>query len=417
MVVALNRISTSQYRAIKDPGTYPDGGGLLLIVGPTGSKSWKWRYRFRGKRCDMGLGSAPSVGLAEARKGAEQGRKWLQDGFDPITESRRLKAGRGDRKDVPTFGEYADALVVQLSSTWKKGSTSEGAWKRSFEKHAKAIRKLPLDSITSNDILAFIRPMWAKNLPSARKTVQRIELVFDTAKVAGIISGDNPARWLGHLKLLLPMPKRRVVVHHYALPYDEMPALYAKLEARRAIGARVVQFITLTATRKSMVLGMRWSEVDFKRRVWTIPAERMKVANEHRVPLTDEMLAILNARPRYAGVDHVFTWGPKHLPLKNNTTYAILRRIYPDAKLTAHGIRSTFRDWVGNETDFSTELAEIALSHAAGNEVERAYRRGDMLEKRALLMQAWGEFVTQTEKKKPANDAGSVGRKLEEEAA
>jgi integrase len=361
------------------PGKYGDGGGLQLVVSPSGSRKWVLRFMSHGKAREMGLGAFPEVGLAEAREKALAARRLVKSGVDPIAERQR---DRG----VPTFGEMADEVISSLSAGFRN-EKHKYQWSMTLTKHAAPLRSKPVDAIATDDVLAVLKPLWTKTPVTANRLRGRIEKVLNAAKAKGFRSGENPAAWRGHLENLLPKRSKLDQSHHAAMAYDDVPAFIARLRGNASVSAMALEFVVLTAVRSGEVLGMFWSEVDFAEKVWTIPAERMKAGREHRVPLTEPAMAILAKLNAVRTSDFVFPGQKPGQPLVDETLIAILRRMGLD--VTVHGFRSSFRDWVGNETPFPREVAEQALAHAVGNAVEQAYRRSDALEKRRPLMNAW----------------------------
>lgn len=258
------------------------------------------------------------------------------------------------------------------------------------------LRGQHLDDITTDDVLAVLSPIWQKKNETASRLRGRIERVLDAAKAKGLRSGDNPARWRGHLDTLLAKRQKLQQGHHAALPYAEMPAFVAGLRAREAVAARALEFAILTIARSGEVLGATWHEIDMEKKVWTVPAGRMKAGREHRVPLSEAALAVLKAmeplREAVDGVSYVFPGQRPKRPLSGMAMAMLLRRQKHEQKITVHGFRSSFRDWAGEETSFASETAEASMSHAVGDAAERAYRRGDALEKRRELMNAWAAY-------------------------
>ena len=378
-------------------GMYSDGGGLYLSVRESGSRSWMFRYRERGtgKQRDLGLGSAGQggVSLDDARERAGELKAGLRRGTDPLAQKR---ADRGTGDD--TFGTFADALLNAIKGGFKNPK-SQADWKRDIEVRCATLRPKRCKDITTEDVLSVLKPLWLTKSRTARETRGRIERILDAAKVKGLRSGENPARWKGHLKELLPAAKR-TKRHHPAAPYAEVPGIVKKLQAKHAAADTVVnlagEFVILTAVRTSEARFMRVSELHFPSRRWTIPAARMKRPKDHVVPLCDRALAILEqVLPKDASPDDFVFHGLKAgQPLGMNAILHALKAVYPD--MTTHGCRSSFRDWAGDETSFPRDIAEMALAHAVGDEVEQAYRRTTALEKRRQLMDAWGAYVEES---------------------
>lgn len=330
----------------------------------------------------MGLGPLSGVSLQRAREKAADARSLLADGMDPIAHRRASQA-------LPTFGELADELVESKSSDLKSAK-SVARWKRALNTHAAALRPLRIDAIATADVLSALKEIWTTKSETAKVTRGYIEKVLDAAKVKGFRSGENPARWRGHLDHLLPRPAKLVRGHHKALAFGEVPQFIARLRSREAMAADALEFLILTAARSGEALDARWSEIDMIGKIWTIPAARMKAPKEHRVPLSTAAMTILNkmAALRDLDSDVVFPGQRAGKPMSNMALNMLLRRLAVD--VTTHGFRSSFRDWAGEATEYPRELAEAALAHALGDEAERAYRRGDALERRRPMMEAWG---------------------------
>lgn len=372
-------------------GLLSDGGGLYLQIGQTGAKSWIFRFMLRGKARAMGLGALHTVSLAEARQAALDCRKTLREGRDPIEERKeRLREASGSAQ--PTFAWCAEECIKSHEAGWRNEKHAS-QWRNTLETYAGRIfGEKPIDTVDLGLVMQVLQPMWAEKTETASRVRGRIEAVLDWATVRGYRRGENPARWRGHLDALLPATTRvRKIKHHAALPYAELPAFITELRQREGTAARAFEFMILTAARTGEVIGANWSEIDVDRRIWTIPAERMKAGREHRVPLTPRAMELLGPPPNpLAGP--VFTAGQSKAPLSNMAFLALLKRM-ERTDLTGHGFRSTFRDWVAETTDFPNELAEMALAHTVSDKVEAAYRRGDMFDRRRYLMRAWGTFA------------------------
>ncbi|QWG17855.1 integrase arm-type DNA-binding domain-containing protein [Bradyrhizobium sediminis] len=376
------------------PGRYGDGGGLYLLVRDGGARSWVFRYRERGtgKQRDTGLGSAGSggVSLDDARERAGELRAGLRRGVDPAATKRAERAA-GDG----TFGTFADALLESIKPGFKNKSSGVD-WKRDIEVRCASLRPKRCKDISTDDVLGVLKPLWLTKSRTARETRGRIERILDAAKAKGLRSGENPARWKGHLKELLPATKRKKR-HHPAAPYKDVPRIVRALREKHAGADTAVnlaaEYVILTAVRTGEGRFMKVSEIDFKARLWTIPAARMKLPKDHEVPLCARAVAILKAViPKDAKPDDwVFAGLKPGQPLGMNAVLHALKAVYPG--ITTHGCRSSFRDWAGDETSTPRDIAEMALAHAVGDEVEQAYRRGTALEKRRHLMEAWGRYV------------------------
>jgi integrase len=394
-----NKLTARKVETAK-PGKYSDGGNLYLIVSETGSRKWVLRFTWRRRPKEMGLGSATSVPLAEAREKAASARRKIAQGLNPIDERRRDGG-------IPTFGEIADVVWEALSAGFRN-EKHKAQWKSTLETYAAPLRAMPVDTIGTDDVLAVLKPIWTTKAETALRVRGRIEKVLDAAKAKGFREGENPARWRGHLDHLLPRPSKLARSHHAAMPYEEVAAFIAKLREREATSALALELCILTAARSGEILGMRWSEIDFDKKIWTVPASRMKAAREHRVPLSPRVVAILRRLEKVKAGEFVFPGQSRNKPLSNNAMGMVLLRMkVGDA--TIHGFRSSFRDWAGNVSSFPREITETALAHVIGDKAEQAYRRSDALEKRRKLMDAWSAYcepktsanVVQMRKQKP----------------
>ncbi|QIB35818.1 tyrosine-type recombinase/integrase [Ancylobacter pratisalsi] len=406
MARALDRLSARFVATCTKPGRHADGGGLYLAIAPNGSrKRWTFFYKRAGKQREMGLGPASSVSLAEARRKADAARRLLADGIDPLEAKRAAEKP----SSVPTFGDAADAHIAAMAPSWRN-SKHEAQWRMTLSRvrdgdgrltadgYSTSLRDKPVDHIDTAAVLAVLSAIWNDKPETAARLRGRIEAVLDAATAAGHRAGPNPARWKGHLSVILPKPKKLARGHHPAMPWAQLPAFVGKLRLVRGMGALALEFLVLTAARSGEVREARWREIDLARELWTVPAERMKAGREHRVPLTSRAVEILHivAQLRPAGDNGdalVFPSSKHSRPLSDMTLTAVLRR-HAGGEFTAHGFRSSFRDWVGDATAFPREVAEAALAHLSGDAVERAYRRGDALEKRREMMAAWAKFVT-----------------------
>ncbi len=344
-----------------------------------------------GKRKEMGLGSfstgTATVSLAVARKKAEEIRGILGEGGDPFTDM----AERQSRKRRLTFGQAADDLIEAKATEWTNPKHRQ-QWEMTLREYAKPLRNKSVDEIDVEDIVRTLKPIWTTKAETARRTRMRIERVLDHAAARGMRSGDNPARWQGHLDHLLPKQPKLSRGHHAALPYAEVPSLMGRLSQRADIGARALELLILTATRTGETIGARWDEIDLTEKTWTVPAERTKTKREHRIPLTAAALAVIQSLRRFEGSPFLFPGRNPQKHVSNMTMNKQLERLEIE-NATVHGFRSSFRDWAGEETSFPREVAEQALAHNVGNAVELAYRRGDALEKRRKLMDAWAAYL------------------------
>lgn len=387
------RLKNLEVERLKKPGRYGDGGGLYLQVSSTGTKSWAFRYRITigGKKQDrqMGLGPYPAISLADARQRAITAKRSLVDGVDPI-EDRKARRAAGESK--PTFERCATECIEAMRPGWKSKKHA-GQWRSTLKAYAfSTMGSLPVDEIETRHVLEVLRPLWVEKAPTASRLRGRIEAVLDWAAANSHRSSENPARWRGHLDKLLAKPGAlRQVKHHSALPIAEMGAFMRELREREGMGARALEFAILTAARSGEVRGADWSEIDMDRELWTIPVERMKAKREHQVPLSKNAIEILRAIREIQSQRLVFPSSKAGRPLSDMTLSAVLRRMGLPG-ITVHGFRSTFRDWVGDQTNFPSEVAEAALAHTIRDKTEAAYRRGTAIEKRRKLMEAWANF-------------------------
>ena len=393
MARSINRLTARSVSTIKVPGRHADGAGLYLQVDPSLARRWVFVFQWQGQRKELGLGSTLAVTLAEAREAAQTARAAVHGGVNPIEARKAERRGK-------SFGDVADAVLASIEPTLSN-EKHRGQWRTALQKAALPLRAKPVDEITTDDVLDVLRPLWARTPETASRLRGRIERVFDAAKAKGLRSGENPARWRGHLEMLLPKRRRLVRGHHAAYPVDGLPAFMTELRGREAVAARALEFAILTGARTGEVLGMRWMEIDADQAIWTVPAERMKSRVTHRVPLTPAAQAVLQkVRPLSSEEGALVFPGQRDgRPLSQMAMMMLLRRMNAD-QFTVHGFRSTFRDWAGDHTNFAREVVEAALSHSVGNAVERAYRRSDAFAKRRRLMEAWsgycGRMATET---------------------
>lgn len=392
----LHKLTARQVAQFAVPGYYGDGGGLWLQVSPTGSKSWIFRYRFAGKAREMGLGPLHTVSLADARERALVQRKLVLDGVDPI-ESRKAERRTAVSNAVRavTFRKEAEDYIESHRAGWKNAKHAD-QWTATLQTYAYPhIGTLLVSEIDTDAVMRCLQPIWTTKTETASRVRGRIEAVLDYATAMKHRTGDNPARWRGHLDHLLPRPtKVTKTEHHSALPYAEAPAFMKELRAQPVLSARALEFTILTATRTGESIGARWAEVDLDAAEWVIPANRMKAGVQHRVPLSSHAVRVLKG---LQGLDehHVFPGAKTGKPLSNMAMLELLQgRRLGRTDLTVHGFRSTFRDWAAETTNFPNEVVEMALAHTIKDEVEAAYRRGDLFAKRAKLMQAWGDYCT-----------------------
>lgn len=375
------------------PGHHAVGGvtGLYLYVSGESARSWVLRVMIGNKRRHIGLGGFPDVTLAQARDKARTAREQILSGIDPIAERKAVASQlRAQQAAEKTFEQAAQAYIDAHGDTWKNPK-HRAQWVSTLDTYAYPhMGKLLVRDVAQSHVLAALEPIWKTKNETASRLRGRIESVIDWAIARGLRSGDNPARWKGHLDKLLPAPgKVQKVEHHRAMPINDMPAFMAQLKQREGLAPRALEFLILTAARSGEVRGATWPEIDFESKVWTIPGERMKAGREHRVPLSVAALELLRALPRLHDNPLVFP-APRGGVQSDMTLTAVMRRM--KASAVPHGFRSTFRDWVGERTSHPRELAEQALAHTLESKVEAAYRRGDALEKRRAMMEAWALF-------------------------
>jgi integrase len=372
----------------KGPGIFPDGDGLYLCVSRRLTRTWVYRFSWRGSRPEMGLGSVgANVGLAEARATRDKYRQILRSGRNPIEvrqEERRAAAKK------PTFGEIADEFLKTKEQEWRNAKHRD-QWRWSLTEGSAALRSRPVDEIDTEAVLGVLKPIWIEKPETASRLRGRIESVLDAAKAQGQRSGENPAAWRGHLSHLLPKRSKLKRGHHAAMAYRDIPALMEKVRADLGVAALALEACILTAARTGEILGAKWSEIGLEEEVWTIPAPRMKAGREHRVPLSDRTMVIFENLSRSRTCDFVFPSPRGKRPLSHVAMAKVLARLGVTGA-TVHGFRSAFRDWAGNETSFPREVAEAALAHVIGDKAEQAYRRSDALEKRRALMDAWAAY-------------------------
>jgi integrase len=380
----VNRLSDLKVRTLKKPGRHADGNNLYLSISkpPAFGRRWVFLYRWKGKPTELGIGSARVVTLKDARDQAIEWRRLLAKGINP-------KDDKG-KKDGATFEECTKELIEKLRPSWRSPK-SEKAWELTLGKYAVSIQRHPVADITTDDVLRVLSPIWKSNPETANRMRGRIEMVLDAAKAQGLRFGDNPARWKGHLEHVLRKPEATSRGHHAAMEYADVASFIADLRVQNSTTALALEFTILTAARSGEVLGARWDEFDLDRGVWTVPAKRMKANREHRVPLSERALAIVRTMRELRSSEHVFSGQSGTNPMSVTAFGRLLKRMKVEGA-TVHGFRSTFRDWAGEVSSFPHDVCEAALAHAIGSKTERAYRRGDLFEKRRLLMAAWGAY-------------------------
>lgn len=404
MARALEKLSAATIKNANAPGMYGDGGGLWLHVGPNAldedgkptktGKSWIFRFMLDGKAREMGLGPLHTVGLSEARDLARTCRKQVLEGVDPLkAKHAKREARRLEKAKAITFKDCAGKYITANRAAWRNEKHAS-QWESTLTTYVyPVIGKLAVGEIETGHVTKILQPIWTTKAETASRVRGRIEAVLDYATTHGWRAGENPARWRGHLENVLPKKSKVAKVeHHAALPWRETDAFMKALAAEKGTAALALRFAILTAARTGEVIGARWGEIDLVQKVWTVPAGRMKAEREHRVPLADDVLAILKEaeKLRQEDADFVFPGAKKDAPLSNMAMLVLLRRM-ERGDLTTHGFRSTFRDWAA-ETGQPADIAEAALAHTLGSKVVAAYQRGDLLDRRRKLMEAWAAW-------------------------
>jgi integrase len=392
----IQQLTAMTVTRLHKPGLYPDGAGLYLRVNRTGSKSWALRFTLNGKPREMGLGGLTSVGLADARKKAADARLLLSDGHDPVTRRQADRKKRADDEKIAvgrsmTFDKCAEAYIASYEPSWKNEKHRQ-QWRNTLATYVSPeFGAIPVQDVDIDLVMKVIEPIWSVKTETARRVRGRIEVILDWARVRGYRSGENPARWRGQIDHLLPArSKVRTVKHHAALPYTEIGAFMQDLRKLEGASAAAFEFLILTGGRTGEVIGARWFEINLKDQIWIVPAARMKSRREHRVPLSSAAIALLK-RMKPSNGDYVFPGRAPDAPLSNMSLLMTLGRMNR-GDITAHGFRSTFRDWAAECTNFPSEVVEMALAHVIEDKTEAAYRRGDLFDKRRQLMDAWAGY-------------------------
>lgn len=391
MARGLNRLSVRQVASLKHEGRHADGGGLYLRVTKRGARSWVFMTVRDGKRNEVGLGSAASIPLATARTLASGMREAVALGNDPRQVLGRRESPEEIR--VPTFGEFAGSYIQSVEAGWRN-AVHRQQWRNSLRDHAGPLAGISIAEIDTDDVLEVLHPIWLIRSETAKRVRGRIEKILDAAKARGFRPREsmNPATWRGHLALLLPAPSKLQRGHHRALDWKQAPAFLEALRSRKAVAARCLEFVILTAARSGEALGATWQEIDLEARLWTIPARRMKAGAEHVVPLSSSAIELLQFIQSDGAEPDKPIFGVQGAPRSNMAMSMLLRRM-SYSHITVHGFRSTFRDWAGDATDYPKEIVEQALAHTIENKAERAYRRGTAIERRRELMEAWSAYV------------------------
>jgi integrase len=383
------RLTDRHIKALKKPDRYADGNNLYLVVDKSkGGLSKRWTSLFKSpvhhRPREQGLGAYPKVSLAEARRKAAESRDLLDQGKDPLDEAKAALVAKKAQESRKTFGQCATSYFETKKQGWRSGARQ---WLHQLSSYCQPIWDMPVADVDTAAVLGVLQPLWQRIPATAPRIRGRIENVLDAAKVAGFRAGENPARGKGHLALLLPRRPKGSRPHYAALPYAGVPEFIAKLRENTTLHARCLEFVILTASRQGEALGAKWDEIDLDAKVWTIPGSRMKAGIEHRVPLSSRAVEIIEHQATIRHHGYLFPGLRANRPLSP----ARLRLLAPEGG-TVHGFRSSFRDWCGDQTSFEREICEAALAHASGDQTERAYRRGDSLEKRRVLMEAWDRF-------------------------
>jgi integrase len=407
MVRSFGKLTALAVSKATRKGMYADGGGLYLRVSASGAKAWVYRFMLHGRTREMGLGPLHIVSLAEARAKAAECRRSRWEGIDPIEARKGIRTQTQlEAAKALTFKDAAYAYIDMHEAGWRNRKHAD-QWRNTLEAYAGPVfGSLPVQQVDTALVVKVLEPLWKTKTETASRVRGRIEAVLDWAVVRGYRKGDNPARWRGHLDKLLPKrSKVRRVEHHPALPYAEIGAFMQSLRQQEGIGARALEFLILTASRTSEVVGARWDELHLKQKLWIVPASRIKGGKEHRVPLSPRALAIVEKLNEHKHSEWVFPGGKQKRPLSNMALLALLKRM-GRRDLTAHGFRSTFRDWAAERTNHPREAAEMALAHTVGDKVEAAYRRGDLFDKRRRLMDEWARFCDMA---RPAGKIVAIG--------
>lgn len=404
MARGIHRLSAVGIKAKTKPGHYADGGGLYLQVSKWGTQSWVFKFTLSGKTRGMGLGPIHTYSLAEVRIKVAELRKAVAEGRDPIEERKiALAQNDADESHKMTFRQAIERTLSKKEDEFKSDKHRK-QWRATLDTYAAPVLgDMWVSDITNADVLRVLEPIWTTKTETASRLRGRIEAVLSQATVAGYRTGDNPARWAGNLKELLPKPSAVAEKRNQpAMAVTDLPTWFVALRRRDGICARALEFLSLTAARSGEVRGATWSEIDLEAKQWVVPKERMKAKREHRVPLTDDVVSLLRAMPRIEGSDYVFPAARGGM-LSDMALSSVMRRMQGSATTSGgagwldprsgrpavpHGLRSTFRDWAA-EKGYERDMAEIALAHTVGSEVERAYRRSDVIERRRAMMAAW----------------------------
>jgi integrase len=390
---AINKLTARGVQTLSKTGRHADGGNLYFKIRGA-SRAWVFFFRWQDRMVEMGLGTYPAISLAAARQLAAAARDHLAKGVDPLDARRRVEEDRKRAEvaaaGIPTFGAYTLALVDRIERGFSNPKHRQ-QWRNTLTTYCKPIWDTPVNDVDTVGVLACLTPIWGAKPETAQRVRGRIERVLNAAKAERLRSGENPATWRGHLDATLPKPSKLSRGHHAALPYADVPKFMADLRRREASAALALEFAILTATRTGEVIGARWVEFDLDAGLWTIPAIRMKARQEHRVPLSARVLEIVHKLASVRTSEYVFAGQRQGKPLSSMSMLMLLRRM-ERSDVTTHGFRSAFSDWASEVSSFSSELRETALAHTIANKAEAAYRRGDALERRRGMMEAWAQY-------------------------
>ena len=384
-----NVLTTRSIAGLSKPGRYRDTDHLYLFVDRDGNKRWSFLYRRDKRLREMGLGSFRSVSLAMARDLAKEARELLAQGIDPIVHKK------ASRSKSPTFSEIADVLIKRKEAELRNPKHI-AQWRSTLAQYAKPIANKPVNEITTDDVVDLLKPIWSKIPETASRVRGRVEAVFSLSKVLGHRKGENPATWRGHLDQIFPSPKKSAKDRHFpCLHYKDLPDFMIQLQGIGTVTSLALEFTILTAARSGEIRNFRWRSYDAEKKLWSLAADETKQDREHDVPLTPRAIEILEIMRRnfpHGPNDLVFPGAKPKTPLSDMTMTKLVRGLSED-RITVHGFRSTFRDYIGDETGFVRELAEAALGHIVGDKVEQAYRRSTAIEKRRPMMDAWEDYA------------------------
>lgn len=397
-----NALTVKSVQNLKEAGKYLDGSGLYLQITKAGVKSWIYRFDLNKKRREMGLGGVEILTLSEAREACAESRKLLKQGIDPIEhrnaqkaaedlakEEAKLRESQNEYESI-TFKQCADEYIGKKEAEWGNAKHRQ-QWRNTLRDYVHPhVGHIRVGEVDRSAVLECLNPIWTTKTETATRVRQRIESIIDYAKAMDYRTGDNPAAWKGCLEPILPKPsKLKKTEHHKALPYDQISSFISELKGQEGMGALALQFTILTATRTSEVLNAEWSEIDLAKKLWIIPKERMKAGIEHRVALSSQAISLLESVPKLN--DYVFAGLKEGKPLSNLAMTMVLRRM-ERTDITVHGFRSTFRDWIAEQTHYPARVAETALAHQLKDGAEKAYQRGDLIKKRFEMMEAWAAY-------------------------